>query len=231
MKDDIYKSKQNSTENFAFNENVTNVFPDMIRRSIPGYETIVAVSGLIASNKIVKDTNCYDLGCSRGATTSSIIRTIGNRPCTIHAVDASSAMVSTARKEITDSRVTIRNRDINEISITNASAVFLNFTLQFIDPAIKAQLLRNIYLGCRPGAILVLSEKVTTGTEFENLHLQFKKQNGYSQLEISQKRDALENVMRIDDVETHHTRLANAGFTNVRIWYRCLNWVSILADK
>ena len=140
-------------------------------------------------------------------------------------------MVSIAQKEITDPRVRLRNSDINDISITNASAVFLNFTLQFIDPAIREQLLRKIYLGCRPGAILVLSEKVITGTEYENLHLQFKKQNGYSQLEISQKRDALENVMRIDEVETLETNLTKAGFTNIRIWFRCLNWVSILADK
>ena len=231
MKDEIYKSKQNGIENFEFNENVTKVFPDMIRRSIPGYETIIAVSGLIAWNKIIKGTNCYDLGCSRGATTSSIVQTIGNRPCTIHAVDNSSSMVSIAQKEITDPRVRLRNSDINDISITNASAVFLNFTLQFIDPAIREQLLRKIYLGCRPGAILVLSEKVITGAEYENLHLQFKKQNGYSQLEISQKRDALENVMRIDEVETLETNLTKAGFTNIRIWFRCLNWVSILADK
>ena len=78
---------------------------------------------------------------------------------------------------------------------------------------------------------LIAWNKIIKGTEYENLHLQFKKQNGYSQLEISQKRDALENVMRINEVETLETNLIKAGFTNIRIWFRCLNWVSILADK
>ena len=119
MKDEIYKFKHKGIENFEFNENVTKVFPDMIRRSIPGYETIVAVSGLIAWNKIIKGTNCYDLGCSRGATTSSIVQSIGNRPCTIHAVDTSTSMVSMAQKEITDPRVRLRNQDINAVSYTH----------------------------------------------------------------------------------------------------------------
>lgn len=231
MKDKIYETKRNIVHDFEFDENVTKVFPDMIRRSIPGYEIVAAISGLVASNKIIKNTNCYDLGCSRGATTSSVIQAIGRRPCAIHAIDSSSAMISMAQKEIVDSRVKLQKNDINEIPITNASAVFLNFTLQFIRPEIREELLRKIYLGCRPGAAIVLSEKVVTNREFEKLHLQFKKQNGYSDLEISQKRDSLENVMRIDDTTTLQTRLESAGFTNIRIWFQCLNWVSILADK
>lgn len=230
MKDDIYRDKRVNVADFAFDESVTAVFPDMIRRSVPGYDNVVSISGLIAAERISANTACYDLGCSRGATTLAILRSLDDRPCTLHAVDSSEAMIAEARRHVEDARVRFHVDDIRTCAIDNASAVVLNYTLQFVAPDERVAVLQRIRDGLVSGGIIVLSEKVRDTDEFERLHLQFKRENGYSEMEISQKRSALEQVMQIDTLETHLNRLEQTGFANPRVWFKCLNWVSIAAD-
>ena len=126
--------------------------------------------------------------------------------------------------------------DIQDVIIENASIVVINFTLQFIDPTDRPALVEKIYTGLRPGGALLLSEKIAFSNEAEQhrmdaLHIAFKKANGYSDLEISQKRSALENVLIPDTLEQHHERLHAAGFSSVDNWFRCINFVSLLAVK
>ena len=118
----------------------------------------------------------------------------------------------------------------------DASVVVFNFTLQFIPPAQRDALLARIGSAMRPGGVLVLSEKI----RFEDEHLQalntdlhhaFKRANGYSDLEISQKRSALENVLVPETIATHQQRLRNAGFTSVDVWFQCFNFASLVAIK
>ncbi|MGL4467109.1 MAG: carboxy-S-adenosyl-L-methionine synthase CmoA, partial [Plesiomonas shigelloides] len=122
------------------------------------------------------------------------------------------------------------------VKIENASMVVLNFTLQFLPPDDRQALLNRIYAGLRPGGALVLSEKFsfadqTIGDLLFDMHLDFKRANGYSELEISQKRSALENVMLTDSVETHKARLQQAGFEHAEVWFQCFNFGSMLAIK
>jgi len=112
----------------------------------------------------------------------------------------------------------------------------LNFTLQFIDPSERLVLLEKIYQGLRPGGVLLLSEKLKFDDDEEqtlltDLHHAFKRANGYSDMEIAQKRTALENVLIPDTVEQHQARLAEAGFASYRLWFQCLNFASLLAIK
>ncbi|MGL5770696.1 MAG: carboxy-S-adenosyl-L-methionine synthase CmoA, partial [Plesiomonas shigelloides] len=125
---------------------------------------------------------------------------------------------------------------IRQVKIENASMVVLNFTLQFLPPDDRQALLNRIYAGLRPGGALVLSEKFsfadqTIGDLLFDMHLDFKRANGYSELEISQKRSALENVMLTDSVETHKARLQQAGFEHAEVWFQCFNFGSMLAIK
>ena len=120
--------------------------------------------------------------------------------------------------------------------IQNASVVVLNFTLQFIAPEQRLPLLQRIYQGLRPGGLLILSEKFKFDDEpvsdlIIDLHLDFKRANGYSELEISQKRTLLENVLRADTVATHKSRLAAAGFAHSDLWFQCFNFGSLVAIK
>lgn len=215
---------------FAFDEAVAGVFPDMIRRSVPGYETVVALTGLLAARHLGKGGRCYDLGCSLGASTLAVLRAMGTNPCEVIAVDSSAAMLEEARRVPEfDDRVEWLEADVREVEVDRARVVILNYVLQFLPPEDRLLLLRRVRGGLTNGGVLIVSEKIAAGDFFDGLHLDFKRANGYSELEVSQKRAALENVMRIDTEETHLARFRAAGYGAARVWFRCLNWASFVA--
>ena len=215
--------------NFAFDESVAAVFPDMIRRSVPGYDTVVALTGLIAARHMGQGGRCYDLGCSLGASTYAVLRALGEDPCEIIAVDNAGAMLDEARRVGGgDGRVNWVQADVREVAIDSAQVVILNYVLQFLPPNDRLPLLRRIRMGLAADGVLIVSEKLAAGEYFDEVHLDFKRANGYSQLEISQKRAALENVMRIDAEDDHLARFRESGFGTARLWFRCLNWASFV---
>lgn len=215
---------------FAFDETVAGVFPDMIRRSVPGYETVVALTGLLAARHLGKGGRCYDLGCSLGASTLAVLRAMGTNPCEVIAVDSSAAMLEEARRVPEfDDRVEWLEADVREVEVARARVVILNYVLQFLPPEDRLPLLRRIRGGVMNGGVLIVSEKIAAGDYFDGLHLDFKRANGYSELAVSQKRAALENVMRIDTEDAHLARFREAGYGAARVWFRCLNWASFVA--
>lgn len=244
-RDNIYATPQPMIVDFAFDEKVAGVFPDMIRRSVPGYETVISLLGLLAERYARPDSRVYDFGSSLGAATLSMRQRIAHDSCRIIAVDNSTAMTERCQQflaknnsgiESSGVEVDVICADIRDIKVEQASLVVLNFTLQFIPPAERQALLNHIYSGLLPGGALVLSEKFafddTGEQQFQtDMHLAFKKANGYSELEISQKRSALENVLIPDSFETHHGRLQQAGFAQIYQWFQCFNFTSLLAVK
>jgi tRNA (cmo5U34)-methyltransferase len=240
LEDRIYAQPHDRLVDFEFNEGVARVFPDMIRRSVPGYGTLITLIGLLAEQYAQPGTHLYDLGCSLGAATLAMRRRVPHHDCRIVAIDNSAAMVERCRNNIAEDvapiEVDVICGDIREQSIENASVVVLNFTLQFLPPEDRLALLKKICDGMAPGGVLLLSEKITFADEIEkelqnSLHLSFKRANGYSDLEISQKRTALENVLIPETVAQHQARLAEAGFFHSQQWFQCFNFVSLLAIK
>ena len=235
QKDRIYQSPQNQLVDFVFDDAVAGVFPDMIRRSVPAYETVVPLTGLIAARHVADpDALVFDLGCSLGATTLGLLRQLGDKPCRIVAVDNSPSMLDRAVEHISDSRVEFRLQDIRETDVSGAHVILMNYVLQFLPPADREALIKRFHKQMAPGGLLLISEKIdfADGRDrhfFAETHLAYKKANGYSELEISQKRTALENVMIVDTEHTHLKRLRTAGFSPVKTWFRCLNWASFLA--
>lgn len=236
--DTIYSQPQNVVD-FVFDENVANVFSDMIRRSVPGYESIITMLGVFAETYVQAGSQVFDLGCSLGASTLSMRSRLRNTACHMVAVDNSDAMVEKCRVNVnlaSGPDVDVLCNDIRNIDINNASLTVLNFTLQFLPVADREALLKKIADGTLPGGALVLSEKITFADKAEaalneKLHLEFKKANGYSELEISQKRTAIENVLIPETLQTHLGRLKAAGFSQAEIWFQCFNFVSIVAIK
>jgi len=199
--DRLYDAPRRRLVDFAFDDAVADVFPDMIRRSVPGYETVTALSGLIAARHLPAGGRCYDLGCSLGAATRAVLRAIDDLPCEIVAVDDSAAMVDRARRRAAgETRVRWQQADVRGIELGGADVVILNYVLQFLPRADRLPLLRRIRLGLADSGVLILSEKLDAPAWSADLHLQFKRANGYSDLAIAQKRAALENVMRVDSV-------------------------------
>ncbi|MDE3273558.1 carboxy-S-adenosyl-L-methionine synthase CmoA [Pseudoalteromonas sp. G4] len=238
-KDTIYANQQ-AVKDFTFDERVVEVFPDMIQRSVPGYATIVSTMGKLAGQYAQNNSNLYDLGSSLGAVTLSMRRNIDKQNCQIIAVDNSAAMVERCKLHLegfrSDVPVTVELADINDIEISNASVVALNFTLQFIPQPQRFALLEKIYQGLNPGGVLLLSEKIKGENSLVDdllidLHHDFKRANGYSELEISQKRSAIENVMRPETLNAHFERLSEIGFQHTQVWYQCFNFCSMIAIK
>lgn len=239
-RDELFATPIQNLGDWTFDEKVAEVFPDMIQRSVPGYSTIISMIGMLAKRFTKAGSTVYDLGCSLGAVTLSIRRNIQVDNCKIVAVDNSPAMVERCKRHLdlfrSDIDVTVYEADIRNIEITNASMVVLNFTLQFLPPVDRQHLLNTIYQGLIPGGILVLSEKFSFADEQINpllfdMHLDFKRANGYSELEISQKRSMLENVMLTDTIDTHKQRIQQAGFSHVDTWFQCVNFGSLIAIK
>ena len=239
--DAIYATPLNEIIDFNFDEQVADVFPDMIQRSVPGYGMMISTIGILAAKYAQSNSHCYDLGCSLGAVSLAMRQRINQPDCDIIAVDNSQAMIERGRELLArDSLPTVPVQmlcaDIQDVRIENASVVVLNFTLQFIPLSERLALINRIYQGLKPGGILILSEKIAfeePGRQqfHDELHLDFKRANGYSDLEISQKRTALENVMIPETLTCHQQRLKEAGFGFGDIWFQCFNFASLVAIK
>jgi tRNA (cmo5U34)-methyltransferase len=239
-KDFIYSQYREKVADFVFDSKVVSVFDDMIRRSVPGYATVIAMTKVFAQQYAIAGSNCYDLGCSLGAGTLAMRKGIEGRGCQITAVDNSRAMVDRCKEiiqsDISDVKVNVILGDIRDIRIENASVVVLNFTLQFLAPQVRDELIKRIYNGMIPGGVLVLSEKIAFENDTENnfqinMYHDFKKLNGYSDTEVSQKRKALDNVLIPDSLPSHFDRLAGAGFDEYYMWFQCFNFCSMAAFK
>ncbi len=238
--DNIYAEYNERVSKFVFDEKVAAVFDDMIRRSVPGYEAAVAMSMVFAEKYVQPSSNCYDLGCSLGASTLAMRKGIDKKGCRIIAVDNSPAMIEKCseivKQDKSDVPVELVLGDIKDIEIRRASLVLLNYTLQFVPTVARDALIKKIYDGMLPGGCLVLSEKIAFGDEAEqefqiDMHHNFKRLNGYSATEISRKREAIENVLIPDTLNKHRERLAVCGFEKTYLWFQCFNFVSLAAFK
>ncbi len=251
-RDSLFAQPLGDVGEFQFDQSVANVFPDMLKRSIPGYQAIISQSGLLASRYAQPNTNLYDLGCSLGATSLAMHHALSDsrndKPmkssgCIIHGIDNSPAMINKATSIIASQvapsdelPIKLYCDDMQNTKLQNASVVAMNFTLQFVAPAERDDMMLSIAKSLKTGGVLILSEKVTfEDPELSSMHIDmyhnFKRANGYSDLEISQKRNALENVLIPDTLETHSKRLKAAGFSSSSVWFQCFNFASVIAIK
>ena len=238
-KDKLFNKKMKPSS-FSFNQEVTEVFPDMLERSIPGYRTTINSIRFLASKYSKKGTNCYDLGCSLGASSIALGEGAAHNDCRIMAVDKSSSMTKKfseiIKQKKLDLNIQIFNEDVLDTKITNASIVIMNFTLQFIRKQDRQLVLDKIYNGLNDGGLLILSEKIILDDKKINnllidLHENFKFENLYTREEIENKKESIKNVLVEDDIETHQSRLSKSGFTKFGIWLQHFNFASFVAIK
>jgi tRNA (cmo5U34)-methyltransferase len=238
-RDAVYAAPREQVEAFRFDAAVAGVFADMIARSVPGYALTLQMIAVAAREFARPGSRCFDLGCSLGASTLAIARQ-APAGCRVVGVDSSPDMVARCREilaaEAPELPVEIRCEDVCDTEVRDASLVAMNFTLQFVPLAARDALLARIAGGIRPGGCLILSEKLAFEDPAEQellqrLHHDFKQLQGYSGLEVAQKRAALENVLVPETLQTHRRRLRAAGFGRVTVWLQCLNFLSLLAEK
>jgi len=237
MRDEIYKNKVDISK-FTFDQKVVDVFDDMVLRSVPGYKQMIELIGLAGRTYPIKGSNIYDLGCSTGAATLSIASNLKSKSVKIFSVDNSQEMLDQCSKNLSciDADIQYICDDITKIKIENASLIILNLTLQFIEPDKRLNLVKKIFDNLLPGGALIISEKFIhedyeTNKNLMCLHESFKRENGYSETEIAQKRNAIEDVLIPESIEQHLKRLNDAGFNKPLVQMQCINFVSFLARK
>jgi len=237
MRDEIYKDKVDISK-FTFDQKVVDVFDDMVLRSVPGYKQMIELIGLAGRTYPVINSNVYDLGCSTGAATLSIASNLKSKSVKIFSIDNSKEMIEQCSKNLSGTEANIQYifDDIENIQFQNASLIVLNLTLQFIKPKNRSKLVKRMYDSLLSGGALIISEKIIHENEEINkslisLHESFKRENGYSETEIAQKRKAIEEVLIPESIENHLRRLNDAGFKKPLVQMQCINFASFLAVK
>jgi tRNA (cmo5U34)-methyltransferase len=238
--DEVYRAAQAAVADFKFDQSVATVFDDMVSRSVPFYGEIQRMIAEMAGDFATPESTVYDLGCSTGTT---FINLHPNLDPTIRfvGIDNSAEMLERCRAKLSahgiDRPLELRHADLNEgIDVENASMVTLILTLQFIRPLRRQRLLADIYRGMNTQGCLILVEKVL-GEEsllnrlFIDYYYEMKRRHGYSELEISQKREALENVLIPYKLLENRELLLETGFRSVEVFFKWYNFCGLVAVK
>ena len=238
-KDDIFLDK-NSPTKFEFDSGVAEVFDDMLERSIPLYRECQDLTVNWCKRLATPDRCVYDLGCSTGSLLLQLAKSIPTIPkVPLIGMDNSAAMLSKARKKLNNFPSSVDFIEANldaSFPFNDSCAIVMNYTLQFIPVENRASLLKKIYESLIPGGGFILNEKVLSenellGETFIKMHHDFKKGHGYSKMEISKKRDALENVLFPLKLSKTMTLVHEAGFTAVDIFFKWNNFAGLIALK
>ena len=227
-------------EDFAFNDRVADVFDDMLSRSVPYYRTVIDGMAQLLAGHLADGATVCDLGCSTGTTLLELARRLANLHLRYVGIDNAPAMLAKARRKsamFSKSEVLrFVEADITSCPLPQADAIICNYTLQFLRPLTRQPFVRRVYEALPAGGMFFLGEKTITpasrlNRDFIDIYHAFKKQQGYSELEIAAKREALENVLIPFSLEENIALLREAGFAEVELFFRWFNFVAIVALK
>ena len=233
-------SKKREISDFKFDKEVASVFDDMLDRSVPFYSEMQRMAIEITEKFAIEGSNIYDLGCSTGATMMNILNKNNLEKVKVIGLDSSNNMIELAKKKLKENykgnNYEFVLADLNKpVDIEKASVVIMILTLQFVRPLQREILIKNIYNNLLNNGCLIIIEKVLSTDSllnrlFIDWYYKFKKSKGYSELEIAQKREALENVLiplRIDeDVE-----LLRNGFSIIDTFFKWYNFAGLIGVK
>ena len=239
-RDTLYDDHRQAVPPFEFNDQVASVFDDVIQRSIPLYAEIIRQQARLIKACYQPNSTIYDLGCSTGNLGAAVCMAMEETPFRMVAVDNSAAMLALYEKRRAElpggAQIALCNDNIARMAIEDASIVVVNFTLQFLSLADRDRVVDRIYRGLRPGGIFLFSEKIIHADDDLNdlqqtFYYRFKRENGYSDLAIAQKREALEKVLVPETVADHLKRVSGAGFKRMDIWLKWFNFCSWMCVK
>ncbi len=238
-KDQLFEQISKPSD-FKFGATVASVFDDMVNRSVPFYGEIQRMIAEIAANYAKEGTAIYDLGCATGTTLLGMDTAIAENICFI-GIDDSPEMLEKCRSKLESAQFKrpyeLRVADLNgSVAIENASVAVLCLTLQFVRPIYRSKLLQSIAGGLTGGGILILVEKILTenqqyNSEFIQHYYNYKRRNHYSEMEIANKREALENVLIPYKLSENVAILREAGFANTEVFFKWYNFCGLVAFK
>ena len=239
-KDEVFKAEIEKASDFKFGANVAKVFDDMVNRSVPYYNEIQRMMAELVADHAKEGSFVYDLGCSTG-TTMIGMNTMVSPDIRFIGIDDSQEMLDKCRSKLTEigfsREYELQCADLNKgVKINNASVVVLCLTLQFVRPIYREQLLRSIYTGLNSGGVLILVEKILAedslfNRDFIEYYYNYKRRNHYSEMEISQKREALENVLVPYKLSENISMLRDQGFAHCEVFFKWYNFAGLIATK
>ena len=239
-KDEVFKEHLPQASDFKFGVSVANVFDDMVNRSVPYYGEIQRMVAEQAADFAKTGTDVYDLGCATGTTLIGMntavtenIRFIG--------IDDSPEMLAKCHSKLDEAGIKrpfeLRVADLNQsVEVSNASVVVLCLTLQFVRPIFREKLLKSVFDGLVSGGALILVEKILTehstfNRDFIKYYYNYKRRNNYSEMEIMQKREALENVLIPYKLSENIALLQDTGFAQCEVFFKWYNFSGLVAIK
>ena len=235
MIDKVFEKSIN--KQFEFDEEVASVFDDMLNRSVPYYKEMQRLTINFALRFLNENDRVYDLGCSTGSTLIELSKHC-KYPLELVGIDNSKAMLDRAAKKCNAFGVDIEllQSDIFDVELNNAQLVISNYTLQFIRPLMREKLIQKIYQSLNENGVFIFSEKVISDNKILNKqcideYYDFKKTQGYSEFEIAQKREALENVLIPYSEEENRKMIKDAGFTHCETLFKWVNFATFIAIK
>jgi len=225
------------TKQFEFDEEVASVFDDMLNRSIPYYKQMQNLTIDFALNFLEENDKVYDLGCSTASTLIELSKHC-KKKLELVGIDNSQAMLDRAKNKCSAFGVDISlvNGDIHTIDLNHAKLIISNYTLQFVRPLLREKLVKKIYDALSEKGVFIFSEKVVSSNKVLNKHsideyYKFKKTQGYSEFEIAQKREALENVLIPYTQEENLQMIKDAGFSHCEMIFKWVNFATFIAVK
>ncbi len=238
MKTDTVFTKPISKQ-FEFDAEVAAVFDDMLLRSVPFYKESQELTRRFAINALKEGGIVYDLGCSTASLLLAIERALGKVDTVrLIGIDNSAAMIEHARKKIEayGSGIELFEGDILQFPYEKAQVIISNYTLQFIRPLVRDTLVRSVAEALNEGGVFIFSEKVVSedpklNKELIDCYYDFKKSQGYSEYEIVQKREALENVLIPYTMNENIQMAKNSGFKTCEVLFRWANFATFIAIK
>lgn len=235
MKDTIFEKP--ITKQFEFDEDVASVFDDMLNRSVPFYAEMLNLTTSFALKYTQPQSTIYDLGCST-ATTLINIANRSSHKLNLVGIDTSVAMLDRASHKAKGygHQIQFIQDDIFNVELEKADVIISNYTLQFIRPLQREKLIKKIYHSLNEGKVFIFSEKVicddkVLNKQFIDEYYQFKKTQGYSEFEIAQKREALENVLIPYTYEENQKMIKEAGFKHIECLFKWVNFATFIAIK
>jgi len=238
--DKVFKEEINTVADFKFGSTVANVFDDMVSRSVPYYGEMQRMIAELAADYAKPGTDVYDLGCATGTTLIGM-NTAVPKDIRFIGIDDSPEMLDKCQVKLIEADFSrpfeLRVADLNStVEITNASVVVLCLTLQFVRPIYREKLLKSVFDGLESGGVLILVEKVLAedsvfNREFIKHYYNYKRRNHYSDMEISQKREALENILIPYKLSENIAMLRDIGFDNCEVFFKWYNFSGLIARK
>ena len=222
---------------FEFDEDVASVFDDMLGRSVPFYHQMLELTTSFCLKYLKENSRVYDLGCSTASTLINIAKNT-DKKIELIGIDNSDAMLKRANQKTKAYGYDIQfiNDDIFNIDFKKSDVIISNYTLQFIRPLQREKLIKKIYDSLNDGGVFIFSEKVIVedkilNKQFIDEYYKFKKTQGYSEFEIAQKREALENVLIPYTYEENKKMILDAGFKHFDTLFKWVNFGTFIAIK